>query len=72
MKQSHRVRNWSALFLVWGLAAFPALLPAQQTGVVTGRVLDNTGNGVVGVSVSVVDTNISVVTGNLIIASEEW
>jgi outer membrane receptor protein involved in Fe transport len=44
--------------------ALPVGLLAQDTGVVTGRVLDVAGNGVTGVAVSVVDKNLSAVTGD--------
>ena len=44
--------------------ALPVALHAQDSGVVTGRVLDVAGNGVRGVAVSIVDKNLSAVSGD--------
>ena len=63
MKPTCQLRNWLAFFLVLGLLALPSTLSAQGTGIVTGSAFDTSGNGVIGVEVSVVDTNLTAVTG---------
>lgn len=64
MKRSHGARFWiTCIGALWAFIAAPLALQAQGSGVVIGRVFDVAGNGVTGVEVSVVDTNLQVSTG---------
>ena len=63
MKRSHGARFWiTCIGALWAFIAAPLVLQAQGNGVVAGRVFDVAGNGVTGVEVSVVDTNLTVTT----------